>query len=179
MQSSPKKWLVVLGVIAAVALVLAAVFGALFFTSDSGTEATSGGDGTGTEQCEHDMYGRIDSLTAAGDTWEMRFDPAWFTSGETANAAAAEDGMEVPVPNDNYRIDEGERLLTYLVPEDAKVTVLTNDGTGIESTAVTVPELAQLVEGERPLELFEPLDTGFWMRYHVDTVCSLDQQYLP
>ena len=48
----------------------------------------------------------------------MRFDPAWFLSGETANRAAAEDGAVPPgqpVPNDNYRVEEGHRLLTYLV----------------------------------------------------------------
>ena len=61
----------------------------------------------------------------------MRFDPAWFTSGVTANEAAAEDGVVEPgepVPNDNYRIEEGHRLLTYLVPADTPVTVLTREG---------------------------------------------------
>jgi hypothetical protein len=47
------------------------------------------------------------------------------------------------------------------------------------STPVTVSELAQLVDGQKPVELFEPLDTGFWIRFHVDTVCTLDQQYKP
>ena len=61
----------------------------------------------------------------------MRFDPEWFTSGVTANDAAAEDGAVEPgqpVPNDNYRVDEGHRLLTYLVPADTPVTVLTREG---------------------------------------------------
>ncbi len=40
-------------------------------------------------------------------------------------------------------------------------------------------ELAQLVEGEKPVELFEPLDTGVWIGVNVDTVCSIDQQYVP
>lgn len=171
-----------LWIVAAVAVITAVLFGALFFTSDSGGEATSAGDGAGTEQCEHDMFGRIVSLSTSGDGWQMRFDPAWFTSGETANVAAAEDGAVEPgepVPNDYYRIDEGHRLLTYLVPASAKVTVLTRQGDTFGAAAVTVPELAQLVAGETPVELFEPLDTGFWMRYQVDTVCALDQQYVP
>ena len=44
----------------------------------------------------------------------MRFDPAWFLSGDTANTAAAEDGAVEPgqpVPNDNYVVEEGHRLL--------------------------------------------------------------------
>jgi len=171
-----KSWLIALGAVAVVATVAAAVFGALYFTKDSGGESAAAA------QCEHDEFGHIDSLALVDSRYEMRFDPAWFTSGETANTAAAEDGAVAsgePVPNDNYRVEEGHRLLTYLVPPDADVTVLTNDGTGIMSTPITVSELAQLVKGEKPVKLFEPLDTGFWMRYHVDTVCSLDQQYLP
>jgi hypothetical protein len=164
---------VVLGVLAVVAAV---AFGVLYFTKNSETESASA------EQCGGKIFGHISSLTLKGDQYEMRFDPAWFTSGVTANTAAAEDGVVEPgepVPNDNYRVEEGHRLLTYLVPQDAHVTVLTNDGTGIMSTPVTVSELAQLVNGEKPIELFEPLDTGVWIRINVDTVCALEHQYQP
>jgi hypothetical protein len=47
------------------------------------------------------------------------------------------------------------------------------------STPITVSELAQLVNREKPLELFEPLDTGVWIRVLVDTVCAIDHQYQP
>jgi hypothetical protein len=162
-------------VVAAVATIAAVVFAALYFTNDSEEAASA-------ENCADRTYGHISSLTTGDDGYEMRFDPAWFTSGVTASTAAAEDGVVEPgepVPNDNYRIEEGHRLLTYVVPEDAAVTVLTNNDTGILSTPVTVSELAQLVAGETPIDLFEPLDTGVWIRYGIDTVCSIDQQYLP
>ena len=114
----------------------------------------------------------------------MRFDPAWFTTGVTANTAAAEDGVVEPgepVPNDSYRIEEGHRLLTYLVPTDAHVSVLTRHGDppNVGATPITVSELARLVNGEKPVELFEPLDTGVWIRVNIDTVCALDHQYQP
>ena len=172
----PTRTHVVLAVLAVVAAIAAVVFGVLYFTKDSGSESAAA------EQCGDRIFGHISSLTQKGDQYEMRFDPAWLTSGVTANTAAAEDGVVEPgepVPNDNYRIEEGHRLLTYLVPTDAHVTVLTNDGTGILSTPVTVSELSQLVNGEKPVELFEPLDTGVWIRVHVDTVCAIDQQYQP
>jgi len=165
-----------LAVVAVVATVAAVVFGALYFTKDSESESAAA------EQCGDRIFGHISSLARKGDQYEMRFDPAWFTSGVTANTAAAEDGVVEPgepVPNDNYRIEEGHRLLTYLVPSEAHVTVLTNDGTGIMSTPIGVPELAQLLNGEKPVELFEPLDTGVWIRIDIDTVCALDQQYQP
>jgi hypothetical protein len=73
------------------------------------------------------LYGQIKSLERKGDHYELRFDPAWFLSGVTANVAKAEDEHTScqpsacpPVPNDNYRVDEGHRLLTYLVPADAR-----------------------------------------------------------
>ena len=165
--------------IAVVATVAAVIFAALYFTKDSGRESTTAG-----ERCGNRMFGHISSLEEKNGQYDMRFDPAWFTSGVTANTAAAEDGVVEPgepVPNDNYRIEEGHRLLKYLVPADADVTVLTRAGdpANFGSTPITVSQLAQLVNGEQPVDLFEPLDTGVWTRVDIDTVCSLDQQYQP
>ena len=127
------------------------------------------------------QFGYVKSLERKGSGYEMRFDPALMLSGETANVAAAEDGaipIGQPVPNDNYVVDEGHRLLTYEVPANAHVTALTK---GVEGSPITVAELAQLVRGENPFSrpLFEPITTGFWIRIDVDTVRSLDQQYRP
>lgn len=125
------------------------------------------------------QFGYIRSLTRTGMGYEMRFDPAWFVSGTTANTAAAEDGAVEPgeaVPNDNYVVDEGHRLLTYLIPAAARVTVLTN-AAHITATPITVAQLARIVNGRSHLKLFEPIATGFWIAISVDTVHSLDQQY--
>jgi hypothetical protein len=168
--------LIALAVVAAAAAVTAGIFAGLYFTDeDDETAATACGDRS---------FGHIATLTPDGDGYRMRFDPAWFTSGETANDAAAEDGVVEPgqpVPNDNYRIEEGHRLLTYLVPADTPVTVLTREGDpqSFGATPITVAEFAQLVDGETPVELYEPLDTGVWIRVHIDTVCAIDQQYVP
>ena len=126
-------------------------------------------------------FGYIKALTRTGTHYEMRFDPAWFLTGITANTAAAEDGAVdpgQPVPNDNYVVDEGHRLLTYLVPATAHITVLTNSGQ-ITPTPVTVSQLADIVNGRSDLKLFEPIETGFWIAVSGDTVRSLDQQYRP
>jgi hypothetical protein len=168
---------IVLAGVAAVAAIAAGVFATLYLGDDSDEPAAAAA-------CGDRTYGHIASLTPDGDGYRMRFDPAWFTSGVTANVAAAEDGVVAPgepVPNDNYRIEEGHRLLTYLVPADTPVTVLTREGdpASFGATPVTVDELRQLVAGEEPLELYEPLDTGVWMRVDVDTACSIDQQYIP
>ena len=127
------------------------------------------------------QFGYVKSLERKGSGYEMRFDPALLLSGQTANVAAAEDGAVPagePVPNDNYVVDEGHRLLTYEVPADARVTALTR---GVEGSPITVAQLAQLVHGKNPFgkPLFEPITTGFWIHVRIDTVRSLDQQYHP
>ena len=128
-------------------------------------------------------YGHLRSLTRSGDHFELRFDPAWFLSGVTASRAALEDTGSSDVPNDNYIVDEGHRLLTYLVPATADITVLSRTGelpgAGFPSTAITASQLAQLVDGKEPVKLAEPLESGFWMHVKIDTVCSLQQQYRP
>jgi hypothetical protein len=134
-----------------------------------------------TKQTELREFGHIASLTRKGDHYVLRFDPEWFLSGVTANTAAAEDGAVdpgQPVPNDNYKVDEGHRLFTYLVPPSAHVTVL---ATGVTGTPVTVAELARIVAGTSSAhpKLWEPITTGFWIRIDIDTVRSLDQQYHP
>jgi hypothetical protein len=131
------------------------------------------------------LYGHVKSLTRKSGRFEMRFDPAWFLSGVTAERAAVEDRILQPgdpVPNDNYIVEEGHRLLTYVVAASAHVTVLTRD-TGIRGTPITVSELAQIVKGRNPKHraLFEP-KVGFWIRVghgYPNPVLSLDQQYQP
>jgi hypothetical protein len=168
---------VVLAGVAALAVVAAATFGTLYATDDSDESAAAA-------PCGDRMYGHISTLELEGDRYRMRFDPAWFTSGETASVAAAEDGVVAqgePVPNDNYRLEEGHRLLTYLAPTTTPVTVLTREGdpANFGATPITVAQLADIVAGGKPLDLFEPLDTGVWIRVNVDTVCAIDQQYVP
>jgi hypothetical protein len=128
------------------------------------------------------LYGHIRSLTRKGARFELRLDPAFWLGGSTANRAAIEDKVTAPgdvVPNDYYIREEGHRLLTYRVPTSAHVTVLTR---GPRSTAITVSELAQIVKGKNPRRrsLFDRGNhLGYWIRFALDTVRSLDQQYQP
>ena len=166
---------IVLAGVAAVAALAAGAFATLYFTDESGASAAACGDRS---------FGHIASLKQDGDGYWMRFDPAWFTSGVTANEAAARGRggrARRAVPNDNYRIEEGHRLLTYLVPADTgrDRAHAEGDPESLGATAVTVDQLGQLVAGEAPVELFESLDTGVWIRVNIDTVCSIDQQYVP
>jgi len=128
------------------------------------------------------QFGYIRSLKRKGNGYVMRFDPALLLTGITANIAAAEDGAVPPgepVPNDNYRVNESRRAYTFLVPANAHVTVVTGGGGPVGSTTIDVAELARIINGGKHLKLFEPLQTGVWIRYRIDTVRSIDQQYQP
>jgi hypothetical protein len=172
--------------ILAVLILAAGAIGLSRALSDSPTPAAAAEPSArAVTPCEGDrVFGHIKSLTAKGDHYELQFDPAWFLSGETANRAAAEDGAVPPgepVPNDNYVVEEGHRVLTFLVRPTARVTVLVrNSGEGdFGSKTITVAELAQLIDGKKPVELFEPLESGIWLRVQIDTACSVEQQYRP
>ena len=170
-----------------IALALAAIVGSAAFASTrlwAASPAAASPRVAVAQPCgEQVLFGHIKSVTPKGGRFELQFDPAWFTSGLTANRASLEDTGYGDVANDNYVVEEGHRLLTYILPANAHISVLTKEGRldsgGFPSTAVTPSQLAELLAGHQPVELFEGLSTGFWMHVHVDTVCSLRQQYRP
>jgi hypothetical protein len=188
-SEAPKRKLLKpsLGILAAVILSGAAFGLSRLLTSPAAPAEAAEPSAAAANPCQGNrLFGHIESLAGRGDHYVLRFDPAWFLSGETANTAAAEDGAVEPgqpVPNDNYVVEEGHRALTYLVPRTTHVTVLAKGGAldsgGFASKSISVDELARLVKGEKPVELFEPLESGIWLRVHIDTACSLEQQYRP
>lgn len=130
------------------------------------------------------QYAHVKSLRRMGGRFVMRVDPALWLSGVTAYHAAVEDKAIAPgdaVPNDYYIRDSDHRLLSYRVPSNARVTVLTRGGSGpLPTTTISVAEFAQIVQGKNPKHrrLLEP-KAGFWLRVAIDNVFSLDQQYQP
>ena len=72
--------------------------------------------------------------------------PRLLLSGITASRAALEDTGSADVPNDTYTRDETHKLLTFLVPARALVTVLTH---ATCSTPATVAKLAKSVTRSR------------------------------
>ena len=131
------------------------------------------------------LYGRVESLVRKDARFELRFDPAWFLSGTAAEHAAVEDNVlrpGEPVPNDNYVVDDGHRLLRFAVSPTARVSIVTR---GPATTAVSVSELAQILAGKNPRH--RPLfaagnQLGFWVRVgekYPNPVVALDQQYHP
>jgi hypothetical protein len=130
------------------------------------------------------FYGHIKSLEPSGGRYVLRLDPALLLGGTTATNAAGEDlPAGTPQIEDFYARDESHRLLTFVVPREARVTVVTTrPGRGVRSTRVSVAELAQLLAGKNPRHrriLVSAAAFGYWVRVDVDQVRSLDAQYRP
>jgi hypothetical protein len=160
----------------AMLLILTAV--ALVAAAGSASSRVSASPASGAKPCsplvrlpratpagEISLYGRIESLKRQGRSFKLRFDPAFLLSGVTANRAALADTGSSEVANDTYTRDESHRLLMYLVPASASVTVLERSTC---TTRTTVARLARSVPS-----------AAFWIRVRIDTVRSLDQQYNP
>ena len=130
------------------------------------------------------QYGSVRSLVRSGNGYRMRFDPALWLSGQTANRAAIEDGVIArgeTVPNDYYIRNESRRQLSYTVLPSAGVTIVTNSAVGgLRATRITVSELAAIVAGRNPnRRRLYGRDLGYWIRVAGDRVTRLDQQYQP
>ncbi|MGN6430918.1 MAG: hypothetical protein ACTHNB_09345 [Gaiellaceae bacterium] len=115
---------------------------------------------------QQSIYGHINSLTRRGTHYLLRFDPALLLSGLTASRASLADTGSADVPNDTYTRDETHKLLTFLVPAGARVTVLAH---ATCSTRTTIARLAKSTTRSR----------RFWIQVRIDTVRSIDEQYHP
>ena len=120
------------------------------------------------------QYGYIHSLTRSGhNRYILRFDPAWFLTGYTAERAKLEDTGSRDVPNDYYVVDDTHRLLSYVVPAGTPVTVLTH---GTDTTAISVATLAKRLRSGQQKSL------DFWLligNKYPTPVLSIDQPYRP
>jgi hypothetical protein len=131
------------------------------------------------------FYGKIVSVTPAQGGYLMRFDPALWLSGITANVASA-DAMHIrcapakcqPVSNDHFVLDEGHATLTFVLPATVHGTVLTV-GSNINGTRIDAARLAALVAQGAHAKLFENLNSGMWLRVRIDVVQTFAQQYVP
>jgi hypothetical protein len=115
---------------------------------------------------QQSIYGHISSLARKGNHYVLRFDPAWLLSGLSASRASLEDTGSGDVPNDTYTRDETHKLLTFLVPARARVTVLTHATCSMKGT------VAKLAKSTTPRR-------RFWIQVRIDTVRSIDEQYHP
>jgi len=110
---------------------------------------------------------------------QLQYDLAYFLTGEEANQAAADRGLETPVPNDYFIVNDNPKL--RLTPLEGVYSVkYIPEGSGL-STPVKAHE-AQFLGwmGETVQTDFPPKDTSWWwITIENGSVTKIQQQYLP
>lgn len=123
-------------------------------------------------------FGSIVSIDVPTQT--MRFDLAYFLTGDEANQAAAEHGDEVPVPNDYYIVNDNPRLRTLAIAPNVDVWV------------IDWSNCCELVHGEaQPFvdafatknpawdALYQGSEAPYWVTVADGVVVKIEVQYLP
>ena len=109
----------------------------------------------------------------------LQYDLAYFLTGEEANQAAEDRGLETPVPNDYFIVnDDPKKRLTPL--EGVYSVKYIPEGSGL-SSPVKAHE-AQFLGwmGETVQTDFPPKDTSWWwVTIENGSVTRIEQQYLP
>jgi hypothetical protein len=107
----------------------------------------------------------------------IRYDLAYFYTGDEANQVAASRGDETPVPNDVYIVNDNPMLRFAPLAEDFTVRYIP-EGTGELQAAPQDRFLAWL--GETEQTDFLPKDsTYWWVTIDGGEVTKIAQQYLP
>jgi hypothetical protein len=109
----------------------------------------------------------------------LQYDLAYFLTGEEANQAADDRGLETPVPNDYFIANDNPKL--RLTPLEGVYSVkYIPEGSGL-SSPVKAHE-AQFLGwmGESVQTDFPPKDTSWWwVTIENGSVTKIEQQYLP
>lgn len=123
-------------------------------------------------------FGSIRSIDVEAQT--MRFDLAYFLTGEEANEAAAEHGDEVPVPNDYYIVNDNPRLRTLDVDPDVEVWVIdwADCCDGIEGEVQ--PFVDAFETRHHPWDaMYQGREAPYWITVEDGAVVKIEVQYLP
>ena len=126
------------------------------------------------------FFGHIKEMRRTAKGYEIRFDPAWWLNGHAAEQAAFEDTGSRDVPNDYYIVDEGHRLLSFLVAKGASIGVLNRD---LRLVRISPSELSAIVHGRNPnhRQLFSRT-AAWWIQIgnkYPNPAVALSQQYQP
>ncbi len=107
----------------------------------------------------------------------LRFDLAYFLTGDEANQAAQENGDEVPVPNDYYIVNDNPKLRTVPVADDAEVLVYDWSTCCDTFTHATFDAFAGYIAD--PTADFHGKLSPYWIRVKGGQIVKIQEQYLP
>lgn len=106
-------------------------------------------------------------------------DLGYFLTGDEANEAAAEDGVETPVPNGYYIVNDNPKLRTVPISPDASVRYIPADPC-CDLVPGDLDAWMDAVNGEVMTDMVgEMSTTWWWVTVRDGSIVAIEQQYFP
>jgi hypothetical protein len=127
-------------------------------------------------------FGYIAAAHLTSEPRQLRFDLAYFLTGEEANAAAEERGFETPVPNDYFVVNDNPRLRRLPVAADVAIDLVdwkdccdkrfAGDPARFEAAFATAYK-------SPPSRRYHGRFSAYWLTLEGGAVVAIEEQYLP
>jgi hypothetical protein len=109
----------------------------------------------------------------------IRYDLAYYYTGDEANQVAASRGDETPVPNDSYVVNDNPKLRLVPLADHFSVRYLP-EGSGLTDPVPASQDRFLVWLGETQQTDFPPKDsTYWWITIDGGKVTKIEQQYQP
>lgn len=106
-------------------------------------------------------------------------DLGYFLTGDEANEAAAEHGVETPVPNDYYVVNDNPKARLVPISPDATVRYIPTEAC-CDLQPWDVGTWIDAVNGEVQTDMLGEMDTTWWwITVRGGQVVAIEQQYFP
>jgi hypothetical protein len=112
----------------------------------------------------------------AGDS-QLRFDLAYFLTGDEATQAAKDHGDEYPPPNDYYIVNDNPKLRLLPVSDSVKVKYIPNEMC-CDLVAGNFDAWAEAVN-ETTMTDYAGKNAPWWITVSGGQIVKIEQQYLP
>jgi len=125
-------------------------------------------------------FGYIQSARLMSQPQVIRFDLAYLLTGDEANRAAADRGLETPVPNDYFIVNDNPKLRRLPVAPDLRILLL--DWTNCcDTTFRADPHLFQESFDQKtyPPGNYKGKFSGYWLTVKGGAVTKVEEQYFP
>ena len=116
-----------------------------------------------------------------GDAGEklIRYDLAYYYTGDEANQVAASRGDETPVPNDVYIVNDNPKLRTAPLETDFTVRYIPVGSTATDPVLGSQDRFFLWISGTAPTDFPSRNTSYWWITIHSDEVTTIEQQYQP